>query len=384
MIWKILVVLAMVVSLTLYFRGVTRLRARTDRGIQWWEWSAFALGWATIAAALLSPIATISDVLFSVHMTQHELLMLIAAPLIVAGRPMIAGAWALSPGARAAVFRVTREGAVRGTWRAITNPFVVLVVHGVVLWAWHIPAAFEWALHNPNVHAMQHLMFFVTAALFWWAIIHGRYGRLGYGMAVFFVFATAMHTTLLGVLITFANHLWYPTYAHTAPHPMEDQQLAGLIMWIPAGVILTLIALALFAAWLGESERRTRGSTTASMIVLLVMLARCTDYPGDRIAAAKQATRGGDPDRGRIAIRRYGCGSCHTIPGVAGAEATVGPPLDKIAVRTYLAGRLVNNPANLMRWIREPRSVDPKTAMPDVGVTPADTKDIAAYLLTLK
>jgi cytochrome c2 len=252
------------------------------------------------------------------------------------------------------------------------------------LWAWHLPVAFEWALHDSNVHAMQHLMFFITAALFWWAIIHGRYGRLGYGMAVFFVFATAMHTALLGVLLTYATHLWYPTYAHTAPHALEDQQLAGLIMWIPAGVIFTLIALALFAAWLGESERRARSGTVVTMLVAIVMLVRCSDYPGDRVAEARQLTRGGEPDRGRIAMRAYGCGACHTIPGVPGAEATVGPPLDKIALRTYLGGRLVNNPTNLMRWIRAPRSVDPKTAMPDTRMSDGDTRDMAAYLLTLK
>ncbi|HKR62762.1 MAG TPA: cytochrome c oxidase assembly protein [Thermoanaerobaculia bacterium] len=384
LIWNALVVIAMSVSLALYFRGVLRMRARSERGIRPWEASAFALGWATIAAALLSPIARISDVLFSVHMTQHELLMLVAAPLIVAGRPMVAGVWGISPRTRDALLRVTRAGVVQRSWHALTNPFFVLVLHGAVLWAWHVPAAFEWALHNNNVHAMQHLMFFVTAALFWWAIIHGRYGRLGYGVAVFFVFATALHTTLLGVLLTYANHLWYPTYAHTAPHALEDQQLAGLIMWVPAGALLTLIALALFAAWLGESDRRARGSSALTMLVLIVLLARCTDYPGDRKAAARQATRGGDPDRGKVVLRSYGCGSCHTIPGVPGAESSVGPPLDKIATRTYLAGRINNNPQNMMLFIRKPRSVDPKTAMPDMDVTETDGRDMTAYLLTLK
>jgi cytochrome c2 len=305
---------------------------------------------------------------------------------------MVAGMWGLSERARDAVIAVTRSPGVLRPWRALTNPFVVLVLHAVVLWAWHIPTAFEWALHDESVHAVQHLMFFVTAALFWWSLIHGRYGRVGYGAAVLFVFATGLHTGILGAVFTFSSRVVYPTYSHRAAHALRDQQvaalhdqqLAGLIMWIPAGVLFMLIGLALFAAWLGESERRTRGgSATIALLLALVFLTSCNEYPQDRIEEAKQLT-GGDPDRGEVAIRRYGCGSCHTIPGVPGAVATVGPPLDKLAMRTYLAGRIVNNPQNLMRWIREPRSVDPKTAMPDVGVTEKDGRDIAAYLYTLK
>jgi len=96
------------------------------------------------------------------------------------------------------------------------------------------------------------------------------------------------------------------------------------------------------------------------------------------------AATGGDPARGAAALRRYGCDTCHTIPGVQTAQATVGPPLTAIAVRTYLAGELPNNPANMQEWIRHPRAVEPRTAMPDTGVTEADGRDIAAYLYTLR
>jgi putative membrane protein len=252
MIWTTLVVAAMTVSLVLYFRGVAHIRAAR------WEAPAFVLGWATIVIALLSPVATLSQTLFSVHMTQHELLMIVAAPLIVAGRPFATTLRGLPAHGRDVVARIVRQRLMLTLWRRVTGPFVVLVLHAIVLWAWHIPALFEAALKNDAIHAMQHLMFFVTAALFWWALIHGRYGRVGYGLAVFFVFATSMHTSILGALITFARTLWYPAYGGTSPHALEDQQLAGLIMWIPAGVIFTIVALALFAAWLGESERRVR------------------------------------------------------------------------------------------------------------------------------
>ncbi|HEX2121728.1 MAG TPA: cytochrome c oxidase assembly protein [Thermoanaerobaculia bacterium] len=375
LIYDILVGLTMAASLALYYRGAMRLRARSERGIRWYEGAAFVAGWMAIAAALLSPIDRLADVLFSMHMTQHELLMVVAAPLLVAGRPMIAGVWGLSDRARDAVLRATRAPATLRAWHALTHPFVVLVLHAAVLWAWHIPAAFESALHDETIHAVQHLMFFVTAALFWWALVHGRYGRAGYGLAVFFVFATAMHTSILGALFTFAQRLWYPSYGS-----LEDQQLAGLIMWVPSGLIFILAGLALFAAWLGESERRARASGTLTM---LLFLAACSEYPGDRIAEARQLT-GGEPERGEKAIRQYGCGACHTIPGIPGAVATVGPPLDKLAMRGYLAGRLVNSPDNLLRWIRHPQSIDPKTAMPDMAVTERDGRDIAAYLYTLK
>jgi cytochrome c1 len=96
------------------------------------------------------------------------------------------------------------------------------------------------------------------------------------------------------------------------------------------------------------------------------------------------AMTGGVPARGREKIRRYGCASCHTIPGVTGADALVGPPLTRIASRTYIAGVMTNTPDNMVRWIQNPRGVDPLTAMPNLGVSDADARDIAGYLYTLK
>jgi cytochrome c len=93
---------------------------------------------------------------------------------------------------------------------------------------------------------------------------------------------------------------------------------------------------------------------------------------------------GGDPDRGRSAIGRYGCGSCHDIPGVAGATATVGPPLGNIAMRSVLGGHLSNSPSNMMLWIQKPQTVDPKNVMPDMNVTDQDARDITAFLYTMR
>jgi cytochrome c1 len=119
----------------------------------------------------------------------------------------------------------------------------------------------------------------------------------------------------------------------------------------------------------------------AALAAVLLCLAGCR-----RDAAREEAMTltGGDPDKGIVAIGRYGCGSCHDIPGVRSARGTVGPPLGRIAARTYLAGRLSNSPANMVRWIRHPQHVEPGTAMPEMGVTDADARDIAALLYTLR
>jgi cytochrome c1 len=96
------------------------------------------------------------------------------------------------------------------------------------------------------------------------------------------------------------------------------------------------------------------------------------------------ATTGGDPGSGSVAITHYGCGSCHTIPGVIGANGLAGPPLASLRRRTYIAGGLPNSTDNLMRWVEHPLSIHQKSAMPELGVTAKDARDIAAFLYSLK
>jgi cytochrome c2 len=123
------------------------------------------------------------------------------------------------------------------------------------------------------------------------------------------------------------------------------------------------------------------GLAAALAAVALLSAAGCGESAAEKAAARMT---GGHPDAGREAIRRYGCGSCHHIKGVPGAEANVGPPLDNIASRVYLAGNLTNEPAHMIAWIRDPQHLHAPTAMPNSGVTARDAKDIAAYLYTLK
>jgi cytochrome c2 len=116
-------------------------------------------------------------------------------------------------------------------------------------------------------------------------------------------------------------------------------------------------------------------------VLLMLAIAAC-NKPDTRREAI--LLTGGDPDRGMSAIGRYGCGSCHTIPGIRGANALVGPPLTRIASRSYLAGEIQNTPANMVRWLQHPQHIEKGTVMPEMGVTESDARDIAAYLYMLR
>jgi putative membrane protein len=256
------VLIGLAISAWLYYRGVSRLRRESARGlgIRKWEAACYWGGWFSLFVALVSPLHPMGSVLFSAHMTQHEVLMLIAAPLLVLGRPFIGYIWALPIEWRRKAGRAGKVKWVESIWRFITNPLVAWAIHAVVLWVWHAPALFQATLASEIVHTAQHLSFLISALLFWWAIIHGRHGLMGYGAAVLYMFTTSVHSGVLGALLTFASSLWYPAYSMTTESwglsPLEDQQLGGLIMWVPAGLVYLAAGLALFVGWLRESERR--------------------------------------------------------------------------------------------------------------------------------
>jgi putative membrane protein len=246
--------LGLAACIGLYARGHFVLRARLGAPLRRGGLRAlyFALAIATLFLALLSPLDAWSDQSFAAHMVQHELLMLVAAPLLVLARPLEPYFWALPQAARARTLALVRSRPCAWLFHALTAPGVALLVHGATRWLWHIPALFEACLHDELLHGIQHASFFLTALMFWWALLQGMHGRAGYGVAVVFVFATALHTGGLGALIAFAHHPWYPDQTLAAGmNPLADQQLAGLIMWIVAGTWLTGLGLALFVVWLG-------------------------------------------------------------------------------------------------------------------------------------
>jgi putative membrane protein len=247
-------ILSLLVFAGLYATGVWRLwqSAGAGKGISRAQVGAFSAGWLTLIVALVSPVDALSDSLLWVHMVQHELLMIVAAPLIALSAPLVAGVWALR-------LRIPRTFHALG-W--LTAPAFVFLLHAFALWIWHLPSLYDAALEHESVHIAQHICFFSSACLFWWGMLHGRYGRLGYGAAVIYLFATAMHSGVLGALLTVAPYPWYRDYITTTSAwgytPLEDQQVAGLIMWIPASLVFLVAGLAFLAAWLRESERRVR------------------------------------------------------------------------------------------------------------------------------
>jgi putative membrane protein len=256
------VVLTLIISGALFISGFINLRreAARQKSIKPWEAACFVGGWLALFIALVSPLHAWGSVLFSAHMTQHEVLMLVAAPLLVLSRPLIAFMWALPLGWARRIGNLAKLSPVQTSWRVLTIPFVAWLVHAVALWSWHIPSLFEAVLHNEWIHTAQHLSFLLSALLFWWALIHGPQGVMGYGAAILYVFTTSIHSGLLGALLTFAGSIWYPSYrgltASWGMTALEDQQLGGLIMWIPASLVYIIAGLALFVGWMRESEMR--------------------------------------------------------------------------------------------------------------------------------
>jgi cytochrome c oxidase assembly factor CtaG len=252
--WDPLIVAFLALSAGAYLTGASRAR-----GIARWEAVCFWAGWMTLFLALLSPLHPMGEVLFSAHMAQHELIMAVAAPLLVLGRPLVPFLWSVPEHVRRRAGAAPRRPWFAWLWARVANPFGAWAIHFLALWAWHIPALFQATIASDLVHAAQHISFLGSALLFWWALIRGHGAQRRYGAAVFYIFTTAVHTSILGAWLTFAPSVWYPAYSTTTPAwgltPLEDQQLGGLIMWVPAGLTYLVAALVLFYLWIERSER---------------------------------------------------------------------------------------------------------------------------------
>ena len=233
------VVLALLLAgAALYARGLARRRGAwpTSRVL------AAVAGALTIGLAVASPLDALAHASLAAHMTQHTLLTVVAAPLLAAARPLGVFAAALPRAVRLPRFLV------------VPSPGVACALHAVALWAWHLPGPYGAALGSPALHAAAHASLLGTAALLWWSISRGRARLAG----VLWLFATALHAGALGGLLAIAPRPWFSAHAG-APGALADQQLAGLIMWVPAGAVMTALALALAAGWLRDAERRTPG-----------------------------------------------------------------------------------------------------------------------------
>ncbi|MDQ4076829.1 MAG: cytochrome c oxidase assembly protein [Chloroflexota bacterium] len=244
--------------------GALWKRAGMGRGVRRWQAFSFAGGLLALVVALLSPIDALGEQLFSAHMVQHLLLIVVAAPLLVLGAPPVLWLWALPLQWRREVGRWWKHTPLRRYgWKFLSQPLVVWALYAGILWLWHTPALYQAALESDLVHYLEHVSFLGSALLFWAVLADaGRRGQMGYGAGVLYIFTTGLHSTALGALITFASAPWYPIYAASTGTwgltPLEDQQLAGLIMWLPVGLIYLLVALLLLAGWIKSAERRVR------------------------------------------------------------------------------------------------------------------------------
>lgn len=263
--WQPWVLLGLALSAWAYGRGVRRLwqRAGPGRVIRYWQAAAFGAGLAAMFVALISPLSALAEALFSAHMVQHLLLTLLAAPLLVLGAPLVPFLWALPKPARHAAGRWWRRSDwARRAWHGISHPLLVWLLYALSFWIWHIPGLYQAALERVWVHELEHISFVIPALLFWWTVIHplGGRRRLGYGAGALYLFTTALHSSALGALLTFAQRPLYPIYLSSAAAwnltLLEDQQLAGVIMWVPAGLVYPVSALLLLGIWLQRMENR--------------------------------------------------------------------------------------------------------------------------------
>jgi putative membrane protein len=267
--WSANISVPLFTAALLYLAGLLRMRVRGAK-LRRVSILCFAGGWLSVLLALDSPVHEISEQLFWVHMTQHEILVLISAPLLILSQPAAPFLFALPERWRVPLAKFPRNKIIERAWLLISAPFVAWMLHAAALWVWHAPKLFDATLEGEWVHAAQHISFLVTALLFWWTLFHKRAGRLGYGGGILYVFTTAVHTSVLGALLTFATHAWYAPYSRTAPlwnlGALQDQQIGGLIMWIPAGILLTIAALVLLVKWLRHSDTRWEYTRTAAVI----------------------------------------------------------------------------------------------------------------------
>ena len=251
----------------LYVSGWRRLRARQPAILApVWRLVAYLGGIAGIAVALLSPLDSLADVLFTAHMLQHQLLLMVAPLLLLLGNPYPFVLWGLPRRVRMRLgTTLTATGGLRAAWRALTWMPVAGTLYMVALFGWHHPRLYEAALEHPLVHDLEHLSFFGTAVLFWWPIVNPapRLRRLTTGLQYgyrigYLVLATGLNT-LLGAVLGLAERVLYPTYA-AAPRLLEDwsavddQAFGGGVMW--AGSHMYLLAILVLVGRVLRAEER--------------------------------------------------------------------------------------------------------------------------------
>ncbi|MBX5224075.1 cytochrome c oxidase assembly protein [Rhizobium sp. NLR8a] len=251
------IIAPLAVCAALYASGSLRLMSRSSAGRRVFAHRllAYWAGWLVLAGALVSPLHWLGEQLFTFHMIEHELVMAVAAPLIVSARPSAVLLWGLPRIVRRRTGQVLASRMVRKTWRLLSNGTVATLLHGAAIWAWHAPVLFDAAIESTPLHRLQHLSFFVSAVLFWWSVIW----KTNRGLAAWHLFLTMLHMSILGALIALSPNVLYVVQTRSSGvwglSPLEDQQMAGLVMWVPAAIVYAAVALALAALWIRASGK---------------------------------------------------------------------------------------------------------------------------------
>ncbi len=252
--------------------------SRAGRAALAWRGALFAGGWGVIAASLLSPLHELGGRSFTAHMIEHELLMLVAAPLIAFARPLGVFIWALPRSSRHALGALGHQTWFASAWRSISSPLSASMIQAAMLWLWHAPIFFDAALRSELWHAAQHLSLVFSALLFWWSINTASALGRKHGIAGFYLFFTSVHSALLGALMAFAESPWYSQYGRMGMSgtagltPLEDQQMAGLIMWVPGGAVHAIAALIYLSRWFRIPRKAIAGATTSAWVIGLACL----------------------------------------------------------------------------------------------------------------
>ena len=253
------VTLPLAIALLLYLAGLARLRQRSKGGRPQLRTRAirYLAGWAILAGALVSPLHEAGEVSFTFHMIEHELIMLPAALLLVAARPGPVLLWGLPQAVRSALGPLIRFG----LWRSLGSPYVATALQAVAIVAWHMPALFDRALDSEGWHIAQHLSFLVTALAFWWAMLARRGDAAGNFISAICLFVTSMIGGGVGALMALDASPWYSAYVALGMTPFglspaEDQQLAGVIMWVPGGLFHLAAAMVFLARALRSAPER--------------------------------------------------------------------------------------------------------------------------------
>ncbi len=219
----------------------------------------FGGGLAAIGVALLSPIEAYEGTLFSVHMVQHMLLELVAAPLLLAGAPITLTLRTASPAVRRALLRVLHSRLLR----ALSFPVVAWILFAAVNWGWHFSVLYDQALENTALHYLQHATFLGAALLFWWPVVGADPSpwRLPHPVRLLYLFLAMPQNSFLGVALMSASTVLYPHYLTNGRTwgmtPIDDQALGGVIMWVVGDLAFLAGMAAVVVMWMRHEDRRT-------------------------------------------------------------------------------------------------------------------------------